>query len=553
MQRKKAPPSIFMKKKPPPGKRPQPVASTSAQRTPNGSSVNGQPGTNGVAPAQAPKEDDKDWQEFPIYVSKKTILQGLHYHAMNLHGKLHRNGESVYPNPYDQSHFTRPVQLHRRNPREKIAQAEQSDATPGVDDKERELQSIKREERQREREANQALIAPTGGDSKKPSRQKPKKKVEDVFSKEHDDDKAKQYSLKYEEARPWHLEDFEHKNVWVGNYEEPPSEQSVMFEIGTDGFRMVPVEKWYRFTQSNRVNALDGDAVEKEMAKAPKMPRWMLKTHVNSEEAQKIKTEQRRAALRAQQRGGDDEDERPVKKEEYNADVDEMDYEFNDEFQDDDEGLLFGDMDADEQKEVDKKMRDEMRNAGLGATGIKDEDRDYEAEEAKEREEEKAEKRLTKRLRKALLKKERKNEYDDESEHGEFSESSESEDSGEERERLEQERKQEEARKVNGDKSGASTKGTNTPSGRAEKRDHSKLGNALKRPGSPDLSEMSGNESSRKRAKMNGAAGSNNARALSRTYSCLLLRYDHVANSVNSGHLSRQRAIAHSHWRVRFR
>lgn len=290
-----------------------------------------------------------------------------------------------------------------------------------------------------------------------------------------------------------------------------------MFEIGEHGFRMVPVEKWYRFQQVNRVKALDGDAVEKEMVKPSRVPRWVMKTQVNNETTRKQELERRRAELRARQRGGDDDEEEAMKREEYNADVDEVDYEFNDEFQDDDEGLIFGDQDADEQKDLEKKLREEMRNAGLGATGIKDEDKDYDAEEEKQREAEKAEKRRTKRMRKALLKKERKNEYDDDSEHGEFSESSESEDSDEERERLEQERKQEEARKANGDKSGASTKGTNTPSGRAEKKEASRLGPSLKRPGSPDLSELSGNESSRKRAKVNGASVTNGARALSRT------------------------------------
>jgi transcription initiation factor TFIIF subunit alpha len=51
--------------------------------------------------------------------------------------------------------------------------------------------------------------------------------------------------------------------------------------------------------------------------------------------------------------------------------------------------------------------------------------------------------------------------------------------------------------KLNGDKSGASTKGENTPS------DRKKNIKGTKRPGSPNLSEASGNESTRKKAKLN--------------------------------------------------
>lgn len=88
---------------------------------------------------------------------------------------------------------------------------------------------------------------------------------------------------------------------------------------------------------------------------------------------------------------------------------------------------------------------------------------------------------------------------------------SESEDSEAERQEEEDRKKaEEEKNKVNGEKapSGTSSAGTNTPVGRAEKHaEPSKLpasvGNALKRPGSPNLSEASGSESSKKRHKKN--------------------------------------------------
>jgi len=49
--------------------------------------------------------------------------------------------------------------------------------------------------------------------------------------------------------------------------------------------------------------------------------------------------------------------------------------------------------------------------------------------------------------------------------------------------------------------SGASSKGTNTPSGRPKHSDPLKKAKGIKRPGSPNLSESSGNESTRKKHK----------------------------------------------------
>lgn len=523
LMRKKAPTSIFTQKK-------KPAGSLKKQAGQNGAQVQARPAATSTTNTVPTAPEEQEYTDYPIFVMKDALAEGLHYHAMRFQNRPGRDGGNISVNPYDENQFTRPVQLHRRNARERLAVVEQSDAASGVDDKERELMNAKRAERQAEREANQALIAPTGGETSKPLRKKPQKKVEDVYYNENNPRQRERAQLRYEEARPWHLEDFDSKNVWIGSYEEPMSESSVLFEIGNDGFKMVPVEKWYKFTQTNRVGVMDSDAVEKHMAMKVKAPRWFRGTQEENDEARRQAARRLREERLAEMRGGqDDEVDRLPKKEDYQADVDEIDFEFNDEFQDDDEGFIFGAEQDEETKETEKRVREEMRGANLAGTGVKDEDRDWDAEEQQEKLKEQEEKRRTKRMRKQLIKKERKNEYDSDSDRGEFSESSESEDSEEERERLEEERegleedkKREERRKVNGEKSGSSTRGTNTPTGRAEKRDNAKLFAASrKRPGSPDLSEMSGNELSRKKVKgVNGRAMSGNtpngARSLSR-------------------------------------
>ena len=75
-----------------------------------------------------------------------------------------------------------------------------------------------------------------------------------------------------------------------------------------------------------------------------------------------------------------------MKQEDYQADRDEIDFEFDDEFQDDDEGFVFGEQEDEDTKEIEKKIRAEQRTANLAGTGVKDEDRDYDEEEQQWRE-----------------------------------------------------------------------------------------------------------------------------------------------------------------------
>lgn len=94
---------------------------------------------------------------------------------------------------------------------------------------------------------------------------------------------------------------------------------------------------------------------------------------------------------------------------------------------------------------------------------------------------------------------------------------SDSEDSEAERQQEEERKKEEEKLKadgVNNNKapSVASTAATNTPSGRTEKHGDPRAA-SLKRPGSPNLSEASGSESSRKRMKKD--ANGKSSRAMS--------------------------------------
>lgn len=509
IKRKKAPVSVFHNKKKPVKK----AVPNSLQGQPAPSN-GARPGTvqqprNGAnsATRQFPPNTDEfgTFTEYPICITKHLIDQGMRYHAAKLHSKAFDDQSTAAVNPYDETQFVRPLRLHRRYARDKMETADADDAASGLDDKEREMMSARRAERQAEREENQKLIAPTGGEATKSLKKKPKKNVEEGRDNS-DPVRQKRMQLRYEEARPWHLEDFERKNIWIGSYEQALSEHSILLTVGQDGFQMVPVEKWYRFTPTNKVNSMDSEEVEKHMNKKFTLPRWALGTQLDNELARRELHQAKIKALKARPRDEDD-----VKREdgngEFEADRDMLDLDLQDEFQDDDEGMLFQGDEDEAGDDIAKRIYLEMREAGLGGTGVKDEDVDPEEEERKKQIAEREEKKKAKRMRKQLRKKEARPEYVDNSESDPYASSSESVDSDEEAEKAEEIRKkEEEARKasqLNSDKSGASTMGTNTPSGRSEKRDRSRLGS--KRPG--DDSDLSGNESSRKRAKVtNGSA-----------------------------------------------
>ncbi|EMC92944.1 hypothetical protein BAUCODRAFT_159657 [Baudoinia panamericana UAMH 10762] len=470
-----------------------------------------QASANGVQPVPSSEDGPKLYEEYPILISKSELMRGLHLHGFKLQSRVDSRGQLERVNPYDEAQFQRPVKLYRRRPQDKPTATEQSNVASDVDDRDREQREAKRAERQAEREANQLLIAPTGDNGKKPVKKKQQKKVEDVFYDETNLKNQERSQLRYEEARPWHLEDFEGKNKWVASFEKPLMNRHILFELSENGFTMVPVEKWYRMSATDRVKLLSDDKVEKLMAAKHRPAKWFRNEQEAAEDARreaiKAKQEKMRQAQRHRQR-----DEYPSGegiKEEYTADVDEIDFDMNDEFADDDEGFIFGEQNDEDAKETEKKLRAEQRTANLPDATIKDADEiNWIDEEREEKEAEAEERKRQKRIRKQLRKKEYRAEYDSDDERNQFESSSDDEDSEEERERLEEERKKEEAQKAaqNGDKSGTSSRGNNTPNGRQEKR--------LKR--DAELSELSGNESSRKKTKLNGTVTApNGARSLS--------------------------------------
>ncbi|KAI9848604.1 MAG: hypothetical protein M1837_007273 [Sclerophora amabilis] len=470
-----------------------------------------QTNSNTNAKGNAVAEEPKPTKvvEYPLFTTKRALIEGYRHHIARFHSKKKIDLLS------DQE-FTRPVRLHRRDPRAPPAGAGAAkNEGAGIADskeelmdaRERERQDILRQEKEAQKQADLAQIAPgvnqVGGQNKRqPAFQK---KTQQVYRTNETPQQQKESKLRYEEALPWHLEDFDNKNVWVGSYETALSEIHTALVVGQDSFHMVPIEKWYKFKPTNLFPTLSLEEAEALQKKRGKEPRWVME----SQNADKVKQEEDRNRKMGSklfigkwEKGKAAQSGATNMKAEF-EDADEIDF---DDGADDDEGD--GDLggDEDEVKQAESRIKREQRAANF--FDMNDE-KDVDKEEEEEKKERERAKKLSKGVRKALVKREKNDDYDQsDSDRNPYSSESESDDTEEElrkeEERKKTEEKTEKPKPKDGNKppSGASSKGTNTPSGRSKHSEPLKrTSSSLKRSGSPNLSEASGNESTRKKPK----------------------------------------------------
>ncbi|GKZ26758.1 hypothetical protein AbraIFM66951_005633 [Aspergillus brasiliensis] len=429
----------------------------------------------------------ENYVDYPIVTTRRALREGLKHHIARFTSK-----KSV--DPRDESQFTRPVRLQRRDPRARPNEAHvergQMNSKPGseqstqMDELEREELEARKAAREKERADNMAQIAPSVGSAPK-RHNAPKQKTQQVTKSDMTPEEIARTRIKYEEALPWHLEDFDNKNIWVGNYEAALSETHAVFVLENTGkMRMIPVEKWYRFSAKNTFKALTIEEAERLMAKKIKDPRWFMEKQ--QEQAQRKELEQ----FAKQQKVYAGKQGTPGGVE--GLEADEMDFE-EDRFADDEEhdDLFNEDEDA---KAAEKRIKQDQLKANV--FDLKNE-KDYEEEELKEKREKEARRVLGKKVRKALQKREKNYDYSSGSDVNPYSDEESSDESEAERQKEEEEGKAEE------DKSKKeSSKGNLTPSGRSRHADPAKKGAAAasrKRLGSP--SDASGTDTSRKKGK----------------------------------------------------
>ncbi|PGH22990.1 hypothetical protein AJ80_02905 [Polytolypa hystricis UAMH7299] len=440
----------------------------------------------------------ESYVDYPLVTTKRAWRDALKHHVAKFASKKNID-------PRDESQFTRPVRLQRRDPRSvttphpadnpKEERKGPGEGRPGLTEAEREELEAKKELREKEREENIAQIAPSGSGGPKRVNA-PKQRTQQVFKSEMTPQEIAKARIKYEEALPWHLEDFDNKGIWVGNYEAAMSETYAMFVLQNDGkMRMVPIDKWYKFSSKNQFRALTIEEVEKFMARKIKDPRWFMEKEEGNTQRKTLDAYAKQRRVFTGSHGAPAGD---------GFEGDDMDFE-EDRFADDEEhaaGLVEEDED---QKVAEKRIKEDQLKANV--FDLKDE-KAYDDESDQEKKEKEALKNFGKKVRRALQKREKNFDYSSGSDANPYSEDESSEDSEverakEEQKKAEEERKHKEKSKES-DRSGASTKGTSTPSGRQKQTDALKKPANLsvrKRPGSPGLSDASGTDTSRKKPK----------------------------------------------------
>lgn len=400
--------------------------------------------------------------------------------------------------PTNQDDFTRPVTLHRRDPRQPPPGREVKEEVPveenTTDNAEAERIAQLRADREAQRAADNAQKAPVVKDTgpKTKQQKEPKKPGIQVHYAPRTEEQKKQAEIRYEEALPWHLEDADGKNVWVGQYEAPLSDCKVALKIHNGGYRIIPLEKWYKFhSKRGAFNAMTIEEAEKTMNKKVTLGRWAVRD-TQRQEAEKLMAESRaivngRTAVK-QESGTFKSASRREK-----MDHDDLDIS-GDEFQDDDETAGWEPERDEDAKQASDRIRRDQLNANL--FGDADEVK-VEKEEQDEKKEELERKLFGKDLKKALKRRDKQFQYDSDSsrEGNPFASSGDESDSDDSE-------KEGEDKKAEKDKdAGASSKGTNTPQGKKAAAEAAKKGKSLKRAGSPMVSDSSGTESTRKKKK----------------------------------------------------
>lgn len=492
------------------------------------------------------------YREFPVVTTKRALREGIRYHVMRF-AKAGKGGDDdAEIDPTNQDDFTRPVSLHRRDPRQPAPgrAVKEEPATPApaapqtADEKDAEKAAQLKAEREAQRALDMAQIAPVAAKesaAKKPAagQQQKKEKQFQLYFPKNTAEQKKETEIRYEEALPWHLEDADGKNVWVGTYVSALSEANVALVINGSSFRMVPLEKFYRFTPKPPFKAYSIEQAEEIMGKKMSAGRWAMRDDEKRKAREELEETRRTIGGRARVKLESSTYRSAPRSEK--VDHDDIDME-GDEFQDDDENVGL----EPENDEDSKDTRERLRRNHLGANLFGDAD---EKEVDKEEQEDKAARKtgqLGKQLRKALAKREAHLEYleyvdsDTNSEKEDFLElsvrealtemelqwlilllttstntnilQSEDEEEDEEKKKEEEEKAKAEGKDKDGkDKPATATgtpKGSTTPQGKKTSDATGKKGKSLKRPGSPNLSESSGNESSRKKVKKHANGGS---------------------------------------------
>lgn len=317
--------------------------------------------------------NNADWVSYKLTTTKASLVEKLRHHIIRLHPKRYEeipdpnNSAETISVPrkvdlLDPTEFARPIRLHRRDPSAPLGGLKETDAARLLADQQTPVyDEVKdaREELRARKEANRAEIAakvaPYGMDNVMKKKSQFAKKTEQVF--QHDQGNVQ---MRYEESQPWFIEDFDNGNTWQGQREQNLSGGrfvALLYNKNSKSFNMIPIEKWYKFREVNKYKMTSEEAAERKRQLDGVTPPWLkiektVEVKVEADEA--LTLEEARLYQKFSRRMGKGVVTSKGSEEVKAAtDMEEVDYE--QEFDNDDGGLLYGvdgDDDKDEQQEI---------------------------------------------------------------------------------------------------------------------------------------------------------------------------------------------------------
>lgn len=374
-----------------------------------------------------------EYDVFPLKAATQDEIDETRYHILKFHSV-----KKIDPS----SDFEQPTRLHRKDPKNLQFQMslKELDQKKIDDEKKNKQQAIQREqylertgkqgltneeideeieaeglneeerklyeerkkknneikEREEERERQMQLVAPDGG-ARKQKKQIIKKRTKQV--KVYNETKRK---LRYEEFYPWVLEDYDAKQAWVGNYEAGLTDNYCLLVSDTVNkcFKLVPVEKFYKFTSRNKYATLTLEEAEAKMKQGSTGQRWLMRKMLDEATTGKRVDLRYRKVNKVNAVNNDDlfHDEDDEKRSDEDEDLD-----FDDEFQDDEEAPIMEGPD-DEKNLIKSKMKKEMLSANNLIEKVPIDGDDNEDDDLDDLFDIKREDKESKKLRKALSK-----------------------------------------------------------------------------------------------------------------------------------------------------
>ncbi|CAO3675686.1 unnamed protein product [Umbelopsis ramanniana] len=211
--------------------------------------------------------------------------------------------------------------------------------------------------------ADTSLIAPMGGATRN-KQMLFKKRTRQIFLAKEDTRK-----LREEEQKPWVLEDFDNQNAFVGTLEGGQKSDYMLFVFAENGFKVVPVDKWYKFNSKISYQVMSLDEAEEHYKRQQKTEssRWLTARKPKTEdmETEEAAAPSQRDRFKTVDSGNagvksEDEDDGGGKRRERNdSDIDDIDFE--EVFQDDEEMAAEMEVEDDETKDVKARVKKETK------------------------------------------------------------------------------------------------------------------------------------------------------------------------------------------------